>query len=136
MTTTRQHPVILFDGVCNLCCGSIQFIIKHDKKKLFRFASLQSNFAKQILQTVSQREKNIDSIVLFQNGQLYHRSTAVLMIVKQLNGLLSMIYSLIIIPKFIRNGVYSFVAKHRYQWFGKRDECWLPTKELSELFYE
>jgi predicted DCC family thiol-disulfide oxidoreductase YuxK len=130
------HPMILFDGVCNLCCGSVQFIIKHDKKKQFRFALLQSNSAKEILQNIPQQEKNIHSIILLQNGKFYFQSTAVLMIAKQLNGLIPLLYWLIIIPKFIRDGVYGFIAKHRYKWFGKTNECWLPTKELSELFYE
>jgi predicted DCC family thiol-disulfide oxidoreductase YuxK len=136
MNDELTYTVILFDGVCNLCCGSVQFIIKHDKKKLFRFASLQSHFAKEILHPVSQQQKNIDSIILLQNGKFYFQSTAVLKIAKQLNGLFPLFYCLMIIPKFIRDGAYSFIANHRYKWFGKRNECWLPTKELSELFYE
>lgn len=130
------HPVILFDGVCNLCSSSVQFIIKHDKKKIFRFASLQSKFAEMILQNIPQQEKNIDSIILLQDGKFYYQSTAVLLIVKQLSNFWSLFYCLIIIPRFIRDGVYSFIANHRYKWFGKRNECWLPTIELSELFYK
>lgn len=136
MSNELTHPVILFDGVCNLCCGSVQFIINHDKKKTFRFASLQSNFAERVLQNTITKSGNINSIILLQEGKYYYRSTAALMIAKKLNGLFPLFYCLIIIPNFIRDSVYSFIANHRYQWFGKRNECWLPTKELRELFYE
>lgn len=136
MIKVLQHPVILFDGVCNLCCGSVQFIIKHDKKKTFRFASLQSNFAEQVLQNKTSKPGNLDSIILLRDGKFHYQSTAALMIAKQLNGSFPLFYCLMIIPKFIRDGIYSFIANHRYQWFGKRSECWLPTKELNELFYE
>jgi Uncharacterized protein conserved in bacteria len=137
MNNELTHPVIFFDGICNLCCGAVQFIIKHDKKKTFRFAALQSHFARQLLQGIEEnRARRSDSIILLYREKLYQQSTAVFMIAKHLNGLYPLLYCLLIVPAFIRNNGYSFIAKHRYRWFGKRNECWLPTKELSGLFYE
>ena len=134
MNDKLKHPVILFDGVCNLCSSSVQFIIKHDKKKIFRCASLQSAYAASVLQQYNLSANNFNSFVLLKEEKAFTKSTAALMVVKQLNGLVKLLYCFIIIPPFIRNAVYTFIANNRYKWFGKKEVCWLPTKELKSLF--
>ncbi len=131
-----EHPVILFDGVCNLCTASVQYVIKHDPKRLFRFASLQSDFGNKILNDFDLPLNDPNSFVLLAGNKIYDRSTAALMVAKKLKGPVSLLYIFIIIPKFIRNLVYSFIAKHRYKWFGKKTTCWLPTPELKQLFID
>ncbi|MBS1747820.1 MAG: DUF393 domain-containing protein [Bacteroidetes bacterium] len=131
-----MHPVILFDGVCNLCNNSVQYVISHDPKNIFRFASLQSSFAQKILVDFDLPVNDFNSFVLFENNIVYTRSTAALRVAKRLNGWAKILWVFIIVPKFIRDGVYNFIAKNRYKWFGKRDACWLPTPELKSLFLD
>jgi predicted DCC family thiol-disulfide oxidoreductase YuxK len=131
-----NHPVILFDGVCNLCNSSVQFIIKHDKKSVFRFASLQSNFGKSIIQKFNLTTKDIDSVILLENDVAKIKSDAALEIVKKLGGIYSLLYIFKIVPNFIRDKVYDFVAQNRYRWFGKQESCWIPTPGLKKLFIE
>lgn len=133
---THTGPVLLFDGVCNLCTGSVQFIIKRDPKRKFRFASLQSAFGQQALQQHQLNTETFDSLVLLEHGKIYQRSTAALHIARQLTGAWPLLYVLIIIPAFIRNAVYDFIARNRYKWFGKKEACWLPTPDLQALFYK
>lgn len=129
-----QHQVILFDGVCNLCNSTVQFVIKHDKKDTFRFASLQSDIGQQLLKKFNLPVSKINSFVLVQNNKAYTRSTGALMVAKQLDGFWPLLYIFIIIPPFIRNGMYNFIATHRYKWFGKKETCWLPAPELKNKF--
>ena len=131
-----NHPVILFDGVCNLCNSSVQFIIKHDKKSIFRFASLQSEFGKRIIEKFDLANKNIDSVMLLENNAIELKSTAALQIAKQLGGIYSALYVFIIIPRFMRDSIYDFVARNRYRWFGKQESCMIPKPELKKLFIE
>lgn len=131
-----MHPIILFDGICNLCVGTVQFIIKKDSKKIFCFASLQSAFGKNILQQFGLNENNFSSFILLEQGKIFTQSTAALKVTKKLSGVWPLLYAFIIVPPFIRNKIYQFIADHRYQWFGKKNKCWLPTKELSNLFIE
>lgn len=133
---TINHPVILFDGVCNLCNSSVQFIIKHDKKGIFRFASLQSEFGKKIIQQFDLANKNIDSVMLLENNAIKLKSTAALQIAKGLSGIYSALYGFIIVPRFIRDSVYDFIARNRYRWFGKQESCMIPRPELKKLFIE
>ncbi len=132
--TNISHPVLLFDGVCNLCSSSVQFIIKRDPKHIFRFASLQSEFGQKILAQFHLPADDLNSFILFDEGKIYTRSTGALKVFKKLPGISSAMYAFIIVPPFIRNAVYAWVAKNRYKWFGKKEECWIPTKELNELF--
>jgi len=127
--------VILFDGVCNLCSGSVQFILKRDKEKKFLFASLQSEYGQKLLQQFNLPVDNFNSFILFQDGMIFTKSTAVLKIFQQLKnwGWVKMFW---IVPKFIRDAVYSVIANNRYKWFGKKNECWLPTPELKERFLD
>jgi len=129
-----KDAIIFFDGVCNLCNGAVQFVIKRDHHHEFKFASLQSNFAKETLNNFNLKAAHGDSLILLENGKLYEASTAVLRIAKKLTGLWPLLYVFIVIPPFLRNAVYRWVARHRYQWFGKQDQCWVPTPELKSRF--
>lgn len=130
----KQQPIILFDGVCNLCNSAVQFTIKHDKKKQFMFAALQSDTGQQLLKQYQLQQENFSSFVLIKDGQVFLKSTAALMVAKQLNGLIKLLYGFIIVPAFIRNAVYNFIAKNRYRWFGKKESCMMPTQELTARF--
>jgi predicted DCC family thiol-disulfide oxidoreductase YuxK len=130
------HPIVLFDGVCNLCSSSVQFIIKRDKKNIFRFASLQSEIGQTLLKKNNLSTTELDSFVLVQNGKVYNKSTGALMVAKQLDGASRFLYSFIIIPTFIRDAVYTFIGSNRYKWFGKKETCWLPTPELRSKFLD
>jgi predicted DCC family thiol-disulfide oxidoreductase YuxK len=130
---TTNKPIIFFDGICNLCNASVQFVIKRDKKKQFLFASLQSDVAKNIL-LHKKYEINLDTIVLLKKDHIYQKSDAALMILKELGFPYNLFYGFKIIPKFIRDFVYDIIAKYRYQWFGKRATCMVPTKEIKERF--
>ncbi|HEY5405594.1 MAG TPA: thiol-disulfide oxidoreductase DCC family protein [Ginsengibacter sp.] len=129
-----QHSIILFDGVCNLCNGAVQFVIKRDNKDQFLFASLQSDEGKEILKEYNLPSNKMNSFFLVENGKVYDKSTAALRVLKKLNSLWRLFYIFIVVPKFIRDGVYNWIAKHRYQWFGQKDECMIPTPELKAKF--
>ncbi len=133
---TPNKPIILFDGVCNLCNHSVQTIIKYDRKNLFTFASLQSNFGQQLLEKNNLNTQLLSSIILYQNNEIYTKSTAVLAIANQIGFPFSLAYSFIIVPTFIRDAAYNFIAKNRYKWFGKQETCWLPTQELRNKFLD
>ncbi|MES2776114.1 MAG: thiol-disulfide oxidoreductase DCC family protein [Bacteroidota bacterium] len=130
----NEQPVILFDGVCNLCSSAVQFIIKRDKKKLFRFASLQSDFGQKILSDNNLSPTDLSSFILLENGKIYTKSAGALRVVRKLNAAWPLLYGFIIVPPFIRNAVYNWVAKNRYKWFGKQEACWLPTPDLKARF--
>ena len=131
-----DKSIILFDGVCNLCNTSVNFIIKHDTNNHFRFASLQSDAAKeQLLHNNIKNDKNqLDSIILIENNHIYYQSSAALRILKKLKFPINFGYVFIVIPSFIRDAVYHFIAKNRYKWFGKKDICRIPTKEELDKF--
>jgi predicted DCC family thiol-disulfide oxidoreductase YuxK len=131
-----EKPVILFDGVCNLCNKAVQFVIRHDQKKIFLFASLQSNEGQKLLQQYQLPINNFNSFVLIENGKAYTRSTAALKVAAQISGLIKLAYIFIIVPKFIRDGIYKWISGNRYKWFGKREECMLPTPELKARFLD
>lgn len=136
MNNFNGKSIILFDGVCNLCNSSVNFIIKHDKKKQFIFTSLQSDAAKEILLQFPTKNLNLDSILLIEKEIIYEKSTAVLRISKELNIGYKLLYSLIIIPKFIRDWIYNIIAKNRYKWFGKKEQCMVPSPEIKNKFIE
>ena len=128
-----QH-IILFDGVCNLCNNGVQFIIKKDKKNLFKFAPLQSELGEKLLNKYHIDTQNMDSFVYVQNDKAHIKSTAALKIAKELKRGWQLFYIFIIIPPFFRNWFYDFVAKNRYRWFGRKDSCMIPTTELKTKF--
>jgi predicted DCC family thiol-disulfide oxidoreductase YuxK len=130
----QQHDIVLFDGVCNLCNGAILFIIKRDKKDRFRFAPLESDIGKKLLDQHGIDPNKIDSIVLISGDTAFAKAGAALRISRHLSGLWPLLYSLIIIPKFIANIVYDFIARNRYKWFGKKESCMIPTPELKSKF--
>ena len=131
-----QHPVVLFDGECNLCSSVVQFIIKHDPKKTFRYASLQSTFGQQVLQELGLPHNDFNSFILLENRRAYQRSTGALRVTRKLNGLWPALYGFILVPPFIRNAVYNLIGRKRFDWFGKRNTCWTPTNELKSLFID
>jgi predicted DCC family thiol-disulfide oxidoreductase YuxK len=134
MIDLTNKKIVLFDGVCNLCNTSVQFVIKHNKKKNIQFASLQSDAGKAILQHYNLLDLNLNSFVFVQNGTIYVRSSAALKVAKYLNGAWPLLHCFIIVPQFIRDGVYKLIANNRYRWFGKKEQCYLPTPELKERF--
>ncbi|MBP0724363.1 thiol-disulfide oxidoreductase DCC family protein [Bacillus sp. RG28] len=129
----ESRKIILFDGVCQFCNGSVNFIIKQDVKQKFLFAPLQSEFGSQFLQNHPELN-NVDSLVLLENEHYFIYSTAALKIVKQLKWKWKFLYAFILVPKPIRDFVYKLVAKNRYRLFGKIDTCMVPTKEIKKRF--
>ena len=129
-----KKAIILFDGVCNLCNSSVQFVIQHDRSDKFLFAALQSQTGQALLEKYNLPQQGFDSFVLIQNEKVFLKSTAALHVAKQLNGPTKLLYGFIIVPAFIRNAVYNFIAKNRYKWFGKKDSCMMPTPTLQSRF--
>jgi predicted DCC family thiol-disulfide oxidoreductase YuxK len=136
MDEYSSKKIILFDGVCNLCNRSVQFIIRRDKKKKFLFGSLQGKFGQEILKKYNLPADNFSSFMLLENEKLYTRSTAALRMLKHLGRGWQLMYGFIILPGFIRDSVYNWIAKNRYKWYGKRDECMVPAPELRERFLD
>jgi len=129
-----NKKIILFDGVCNLCESSVQFIIKHDKKDVFRFVSLQSNLGQQILEHLGIESSSIDSIVLYEPGiAYYYKAEAALLIAKELKGWYFILSYFLIFGKSL-NFIYDYIAKNRYKWFGKKESCMIPTEALKAKF--
>lgn len=127
------NAIILFDGECNFCNSSVNFIIQRDRKDYFKFSPLQSEFTKEFF-SKNNIENNFDSIVLIENEKLYKKSTAALKIAKHLNGLWKLAYVFIIIPPFVRNFLYDIIAKYRYKWFGRKDTCMIPDEKIKRKF--
>jgi len=131
----ENKKIILFDGVCNLCNSSVQFVIQHDKKDVFRFVAIQSELGQEILKHIGISPINIDSIVLYEPGIAYHyKSDAALEIAKNIGGLFHLGTVFKIIPAGIRNHLYDYIAKNRYKWYGKKEQCMIPSKELKSKF--
>lgn len=128
-----MHPVILFDGVCNFCDASVQFILNRDPKGIFQFASLQSE-AGQNLVKKHNVPADVDSMILIEDDKVYYKSTAALRISRHLQGAWKWLYGLIIIPSPIRNIVYDLIAKNRYKWFGQKESCMLPPPNIRKRF--
>jgi predicted DCC family thiol-disulfide oxidoreductase YuxK len=131
-----SKSIVLFDGVCNLCSKSVQFILKRDRKDRFVFASLQSRKGKEILRRFHMSATRFDSFVLVEKGKIYTRSGAALRIARSLNGAWPLLYVFIIVPPFIRNAVYNLISRNRYKWFGRKEQCWVPTRELRKKFID
>ena len=130
-----MERVILFDGVCNLCNTSVQFVIKRDRKARFKFAPLQGELGRRVLAENNLPSIEFHSFVLLENGRMYQKSTAALRVAKALPGLWPLLYYVfILVPPFIRNTVYTWVAGNRYKWFGKQEACMVPTPELKSRF--
>ncbi len=133
----ENKQLILFDGVCNLCNSSVKFIIRNDKKDTFLFAPLQSIAGKEIIKTHKVDTSRTDSILLYskKNG-LSSKSTAALNIAKHLRAPINFLVIFFVVPKFVRDWIYDLIARNRYSWFGKQNECMVPTLELKAKFLE
>ena len=129
-----EIQIILFDGVCNFCSFWVNFVIKRDRKDLFRFAALQSEKAKEMISKFNFDASKQDTFILIAGDKLYTKSTAVLMICKQLNGLIKVLFPLIVLPKFFRDFIYDLVAENRYKLFGRKESCRVPTEEEKLKF--
>jgi len=132
----KEPNIVLFDGICNLCNKTVQFIIRRDKKSKFRFASLQSEVGQQLLVQISFTFREINTLVYISENKFYSKSTAVLRIMRNLDGAWPLFYGFIIIPRFVRDRVYNFVAARRYKYFGKRESCMIPSAENKGRFLE
>ena len=129
-----SNSIILFDGVCNFCDASINFVIERDKKGKFKYASLQSEVGEKYLNKFGLYTQSYDSFILVEGDKYYTKSSAALRVTKDMTGLWPMLYAFMVIPKVMRDAVYSLIAKNRYKWFGKKDECMLPSPEVRALF--
>lgn len=129
-------PVVLFDGVCNFCDGTVAFIIAHDPHGRFRFAPLQSEAARPFLERCGLSERCLDALVLVEDERCYTRSTAALRILRRLRSPWFLLYGLIVVPRALRDSFYAWFAANRYRWFGKRDECSIPGPAIRGRFLE
>lgn len=130
----NEHPVILFDGVCNFCNSAINFVLKQDKKDIFRFAPLQSEAGQKLLQQYSLSTKDFDSFVLIDNGKVHKKSAASLRVMTKLPWYWKEAQLFRIIPTIFRDAIYDFIAQNRYKWFGRKDQCMIPTQEMKSRF--
>ena len=131
----KGKKIILFDGVCNLCDTSIQYVIKKDKKDTFRFAAIQSDLGQRIIKHIGINSLHIDSVILYEPGiAYYYKSSALVEITKELSGFLFWASVFRILPITIRDYIYDYVAKNRYKWYGKKDSCLMPSAELQDKF--
>ena len=127
---------VFFDGVCTLCNRGVNFLIKHDKKGVLKFASLQSEYAQNVIPKALLDRDNLDTIIVYTDGKFYERSKAVLKLCKVLGGGFYVVLIGYLIPRFIRDGLYRFIANNRYRWFGTQSQCRVPTPDLRERFLE
>lgn len=132
----KGHPLIIFDGVCNYCCGVVNFIIRRDPGGVFRFAPFQSEAARKVLGQYDYPADSLDSFVLIEDGKLYTKSEAGLRVQKLLGGFHKLLYAFILVPAPLRDAVYDYIARHRYEWYGKKNECMVPTPDIKNRFLE
>ncbi|WP_297334052.1 DCC1-like thiol-disulfide oxidoreductase family protein [Flavobacterium sp.] len=131
----KDKKIILFDGVCNLCDSTVQFVIKNDKKDIFRFVPLQSDLGKEITAYIGLDTSKTDSIVLYEPGKAYYyKADAAMKIAKDLGGVYSLLNAFSVLPSSLTNVAYDYVARNRYKWYGKKDECMIPTPEMRAKF--
>lgn len=140
MSQTQPHPwlsydrIIVFDGVCKWCSFWVNFVIARDPFNRFRFATLQSENAQQILRSMELSTEDFSTLLLIEHGQIFVKSTAVLKVMRQLKGLWPMLYLLMVIPASLRDSTYDHVGRHRYMWMGKTKVCRMPTQDERERF--
>ena len=133
----KDKKILLFDGVCNLCNESVLKIIRYDNKDIFRFVSLQSDFGQQITNHLGIDTSTIDSVILYEPGVSYEiKSTAALNIMFEFGGIWKLARVLGYLPEGFRNFIYDYIARNRYKWFGKREQCMIPTPELKSKFLD
>jgi predicted DCC family thiol-disulfide oxidoreductase YuxK len=131
----KDKKIILFDGVCNLCNSAVQYVIERDQKDLFRFAPLQSELGKKIINHIGIASQNIDSIILYEPGKAYYyKSSAAIEIARNLKGIITYSGIFKVIPSRLRDMIYDYVATNRYKWYGQKESCMIPTAELKSKF--
>jgi predicted DCC family thiol-disulfide oxidoreductase YuxK len=130
----NTQSTILFDGVCNFCNNAVNFVIKRDKKGIVKFAPLQSDVGLQLLKQYNLPTDDMKSFVFIDDGVAYTQSTAAIKVCKYLSGAWPLFKVFMIVPKFIRDGLYNWVAKNRYKWFGQKETCMIPTPDVSVRF--
>ena len=131
-----SQKIILFDGVCNLCSATVQFVLKRDHKSQFLFGSLQSDAGRKLLSRAGLPVDQFHSFVLFEKDKVYTRSSAVLRVARHLGGGWSLFYVFMLVPRFLRDAIYNWIARNRYRWFGKKNECWIPRPEWKARFLD
>jgi predicted DCC family thiol-disulfide oxidoreductase YuxK len=131
-----EHPVILFDGVCNYCNGMVNFLIRKDRKEILRFAALQSKAGQELLQQYKLPTTAFDTFILIEQGKVYKRSSAALRLYNKLPWYWKWTQVFWIVPRFLRDAVYNLIARNRYKWFGKKEECMVPTEDVKSRFLE
>lgn len=131
-----MENVVLFDGVCNLCNQYVQKLIRWDKKESLKFASLQSKFGQRLLSDLKLDQQNFTSILYLRGNQVFTRSTAVILILSDLGGGWNAMRIFYVIPKSWRDKIYDWIANNRYRWFGKKNQCMMPTPELKNRFLD
>lgn len=134
MTPETQHPVVIFDGVCELCNASVDFILKWEKRAELRFTANQNPPGRLLLESYGEDADAVSTLFLVQDGKLYRRSTAALRVARMLRFPWNLLYGFIIVPAFIRDFFYKLIARNRYRWFGKKDTCRIPTQEEVARF--
>ena len=133
----KDKKIILFDGVCNLCNSAVQFVIKHDKKDVFRFVALQSDLGLEICKHIGVDQKRTDSIILYEPGiAYYYKSEAALQIASHLSFFYSLLTFFKVLPVKFSNYIYDWIARNRYTWFGKKESCMIPTVQLKSKFLD
>src|SRR5574341_680924 len=136
VTPNIPTPLILYDGVCRLCTGSVLFVIKRDRRKRFRFASMQSSLGQQLLRSFGLPPDDLKTFVLMEAGGHFTKSTAALRVAAGLGGFWPVASLLTVIPRPIRDGVYDWVARNRYQWFGRLEQCLVPAPDVQDRFVD
>ncbi len=132
----RDRPILLFDGVCNLCNGFVQWVIRRDPEGHFRFAALQSETGRRLLAEAGMPADALSTVVLYEAGRFFTHSDVPLRVWRQLGGAWSWLYALRVVPRALRDAVYDWVARNRYRWFGRREQCMIPTPELRARFLD
>ncbi len=132
--TTAEHPIVLFDGVCNYCNSILNYIIKHDHKKRFRYAHLQSNTGQDLLEQYGFPRDMLDSVVLIENGKAYIKTDVTARVAPHLSGIAKLGVVLRFVPRAIRDFAYDIIARNRYKWWGKQDACIVPTPDVRDRF--
>ncbi|MGY6560445.1 MAG: thiol-disulfide oxidoreductase DCC family protein [Nitritalea sp.] len=136
MALKENYHIVLFDGVCNLCNSAVDFIIRKDRGDFFKVGALQSEAGKEVLADFQVKEDYLDSLIYIHQDKIYYRSRAALEISRKLSGLWPLAYGLIVIPAFIRDPIYDWIARNRYKWFGKRELCRFPSEEERAKFLD
>ena len=133
---SQQQSIVFFDGVCNLCNGFVQFVLNHEANAEFKFCSLQSDFAANFFKEKQYISSGIDSVIVFENNQFYIESVAAFKIINKLKWPYNAVGIFSVLPKFINNSIYKFIAKHRYKMFGKSNVCWVMNEQTNNRFYK